>query len=390
MTHKKIAIVTYHFFKTKTRGGETYVYLLAKILKKFADISVITTQSTDHLTWKNSLKSGKEIFNDFLIIRHPIDFSVKPRTITNLTHYLLKNKNHLLKEEENWIRKIGPYSSNLFKYLIKNKNLYDLFFFVGYANPITFFGLPMVKEKAFLIPLTHKEPRLYFKIFDQLFSQPIAILASSYGEIEVIKKRFPNHAPLHLLGIYPSPIDKNFNNNTRKKISLNNHYVLFIGRTEPYKGIYQLIEYFNLFIKKNPIKLNLIIIGEKLFPINTNKNIIYLGAVSQEEKNILIKNSLFLINPSWYESLSLTLLEGWQQKKPSLVYGFNPVLKNQITKSKGGFYYENYQQFEKNLKILLLNKTLRNKLGENGWRFYQKNYSEKVITEKILKIINSF
>jgi len=390
MKRKKIAIVTYHFFKTKTRGGESLVYLLAQILKKFADLSIITTQSTDHLTWRNNFKFSKEIFNDFPIIRHPVDFLVKPRIVTDLTHYLLRNKNHLVEEEEIWIKKIGPYSSSLFNYLSKNKNFFDFFFFIGYANPITFSGLPIVKEKAFLIPLTHKEPRLYFKIFDQLFSQPIAILASSYGEIEIIKKRFPKHAPIHLLGIYPSPINKNLNGDIKKKFPLNNPYVLFIGRTEPYKGIYQLIEYFNLFIKKNPIKLNLVIIGEKLFPINTNKNIIYLGAVSQEEKTLLIKNSLFLINPSWYESLSLTLLEAWQQKKAVLVYGFNPVLKDQVIRAKGGLYYENYPQFEKMVNILLFNDKLRKKLGENGWGFYQKNYSEKVITKKILKIINSF
>ena len=387
---KKIAIVSYHFYKTKTRGGETYVLLLSKLLQKIAKVTIITTKSKNHLTWKNETDWRENSYQDIKIIRHPTDFEVKPRDVVNFNHYLLRNKSHTIKEEESWIKQIGPYSTSLFNYLKRNKNNFDIFIFIGYANPITYFGLPLVKKKAFLIPLLHKEPRLYFKIFDKLFLQPVCILPSTQGEIEIIKKRFSNHSLLHILGINIDEIKKQSNINIGKKFNLNNPYIIFIGRTEPYKGINELVDHFNLFIKKNPIKLDLIIIGEKIFPIKTNKNIKCFGVVSQEEKIYLIKNSLFLVNPSWYESLSLTLLEAWQQKKPVLVYGFNPVLKDQVLRSKGGLYYETYQEFEEKIKSLLINNTLKESLGKNGYLFYKKNYSEPVIEQKIKKIINEF
>jgi len=386
---KRVAIVSYHFYKTKTRGGEAYVALLANMLNKITKVTIITTQSTNHLTWKNEVKKD-ENYNGIRVIRHPVDFEIKPRDVANFTHHLLRGKNHTIEEEVSWIKQIGPYSTNLFNYLKENKKKFDVFVFVGYANPITYFGLPLVKNRAFLIPLVHKEPRLYFKIFNDLFLQPVHIFPNTKAEESIIKKRFSAHAPLCVLGINIDKTKKQSNIDVRKRFNLNSPYIIFIGRTEPYKGIYELINYFNIFIKKNPTKLNLVVIGEKIFPVKTNKNIKYLGTVSQKEKIALIKNSLFLINPSWYESLSLTLLEAWQQKKPVLVNEECTILKDQILQSSGGLYYETYSEFEKMTKKLLVHKNLRKILGENGHLFYKKNYSELVIKQKLEKIINKF
>ncbi len=387
---KKIAIVTYHYFKTKTRGGEIYTKKLTNILKDKYQTTILTTRSADHTTWKNKLKEY-EVDNKNKIIRFKIDFEVKPRNRTEKTINILNNKLRTFKDELNYLKKIGPYSSNLFNFLSKNKENFDIFIFIGYANPITYFGLPLVKEKSILIPLTHKEPILYLSIFDELFRQSKIIGFSSVGEKEIIKKRFKKLPKLTQIGIYPEEFKSKINFQfIKNRYNLFNPYILFIGRTEPYKGIYDLIDFFLKFKSARKNNIELIIIGEKLFPIETNKNIKFLGILSEEEKTILIKNSLFLVNPSWYESLSLTILEAWQQKKPVLVYGLNEILKKQILLSKGGLIYENYQEFENNMVKLIKNPNLRKQLGKNGYLFYYNNYRKKIIKEKLEKIINDF
>lgn len=387
---KKIAIVTYHYFKTKTRGGEIYTKKLTNILKDKYQTTILTTRSADHTTWKNKLKEY-EVDNKNKIIRFKIDFEVKPRNRTEKTINILNNKLRTFKDELNYLKKIGPYSSNLFNFLSKNKENFDIFIFIGYANPITYFGLPLVKEKSILIPFTHKEPILYLSIFDELFRQSKIIGFSSVGEKEIIKKRFKKLPKLTQIGIYPEEFKSKINFQfIKNRYNLFNPYILFIGRTEPYKGIYDLIDFFLKFKSARKNNIELIIIGEKLFPIETNKNIKFLGILSEEEKTILIKNSLFLVNPSWYESLSLTILEAWQQKKPVLVYGLNEILKKQILLSKGGLIYENYQEFENNMVKLIKNPNLRKQLGKNGYLFYYNNYRKKIIKEKLEKIINDF
>ncbi|GIW64714.1 MAG: glycosyltransferase family 4 protein [Candidatus Woesearchaeota archaeon] len=387
---KKIAIVTYHYFKTKTRGGEIYTKKLTNILKDKYQTTILTTRSADHTTWKNKLKEY-EVDNKNKIIRFKIDFEVKPRNRIEKTINILNNKLRAFKDELNYLKTIGPYSSSLFNFLSKNKENFDIFIFIGYANPITYFGLPLVKEKSILIPLTHKEPILYLSIFDELFKQPKIIGFSSVGEKEIIKKRFKKLPKLVQIGIYPEEFKSKINFQfIKNRYNLFNPYVLFIGRTEPYKGIYDLIDFFLKFKSAEKNDIDLVIIGEKLFPIKTNKNIKFLGILSEEEKTILIKNSLFLVNPSWYESLSLTVLEAWQQKKPVLVYGLNHVLKRQIELSKGGLFYENYNDFVLKMNDLIKYKKKKQKLGENGFRFYLNNYKKEIVKEKLINIIENF
>lgn len=387
---KKIAIIACHFYDINVWGGSYHVALLARILKLLGEVTIVTTKAKDHLTWKNEIQSKKELFFNIPVIRFANDSTITPRVITNLSHGLLKNKNHTIQEEAEWIKLNGPFSSSLLDYIKKNTNTFDLFFFIGYNNPITYFGLPLVKEKAFLIPLVHKDPKLYFQIFNNFFSKPAVILPSTEKEKTIIKKRFTNYSPLHVLGINIDEKRLKIKKNVLKNFSIKNPYIIFIGRVEPYKGIFELVDFFCRFINETRHPLDLVIIGKKTFPIKHHKNIKQLGVVSPEEKKTLIGKSLLLVNPSWYESLSLTILEAWQQKKPVLVYGYNPVIRDQVIRSGGGLYYENYPEFKERLSQLIISDKVRKNFGGNGYLFYKENYSFSVIKNKLKKIISDF
>ncbi len=390
---KKIAVVNYHFYKTRTRGGELHVILLSKILQKYGQVTILTTQSKSHLTWKNEIQTkSTEYFEGIEVKRFPTDFTIKPREINNLNQYLYGNKLHTEEEEIEWMKRIGPYSTKLFQYLEDNFNKYDLFFFLWYANPITYFGLPKVASKSVLIPLVRNEPFLYFNLFDKLFTLPKLILASSSAEKKLIQRRFSRHSTMSLLGINVGN-EKYVNN----RIDISNNlgyskkpFVFFIGRTEPYKGIFTLIEYFDYFINKNSVDIDLLIAAEKIFPLKTSKNIKYLGPITNTEKHFLLQKCLFLINPSWYEASSLVLLEAWLYQKPVLVNGFCNALKGQVIQSNGGLYYKNYQEFEKMFQLLFTDIKLRDKLGRNGNIFYKKFYQEKIISKRYGDIVENF
>lgn len=384
---KRIALVSYHFYKTKTRGGERHILLLSRVLKKYGQVTIITTKSKNHLNWENEIKNDYEIKEGMMVKRFPVDFKIVPRVINNMNFDLFADKLHSADDEANWIRSIGPYSTGLFDYLKKKANDFDIFIFIGYTNPVTYFGLPIVANKSLLIPLSHREPILYFRIFDRLFSMPKLIAASSLAEKALIDKRFPKHSPIKMLGMN---ISETRVRNSRKNAEKFGEYVVFVGRTEPSKGIFELIEMFNTYVKNRNTKINLVIVGETTFPVKTNNRIRYVGIVSEEEKKRIIAESLLLINPSWYESLSLVLLEAWIQEKPVLVNGLCNVLKGQVVESGGGLYYDNKREFEITMDLLLNNREMRNYMGKRGRKFYLKNYQENVITKKLDGIINYF
>ena len=92
--------------------------------------------------------------------------------------------------------------------------------------------------------------------------------------------------------------------------------------------------------------------------------------------------------PSFYESLSMVLLEAWAMGKPALANGKCEVLRGQCLRSNAGLFYTSDEEFQMALELLLKNRTLSNALGKNGKRFYQQNYTWDIIEKKYINLIN--
>ncbi|OGK09706.1 hypothetical protein A2767_07635 [Candidatus Roizmanbacteria bacterium RIFCSPHIGHO2_01_FULL_35_10] len=383
----KIALINPRYHPNIFDGGEMHVRKLVSHFTKFADVTVLTTKAIDKESWKDEVDevSKKDCIN---IIRFSSETDRNARKFNDLTHSLYADQNPKIKDLTEWIKQVGPYTPSFYEYLQQNFNNYDLFFFVGYNNAFTYFGLPLVKQKAVLIPLTHKEAMLRFNIFDRIFSSPRIIIPSSEGEKKIIQERFNSLPPLFIVGIdvnKPTKILKNTDNKIKKP------YCIYIGRISRFKGTWELIEKFMEFKSHNKSKLNLVLIGENndFIKIPKRKDIIHIPKVSEIQKFSLLADSEFIINSSYYESVSLILLEAWQVKKPVLVNGKCDVLKSQVIQSDGGLFYENYKEFEAMILWLNSHSRERSLLGKNGFKWAKKNYSEIIIRKKLESLVNA-
>ena len=92
-------------------------------------------------------------------------------------------------------------------------------------------------------------------------------------------------------------------------------------------------------LKRN---IKLVLIGNLYREIPVSDHIMYLGFVDEQAKFNLIKQSLFLFQPSRFESLSMVVLEAFAMEKPVLVHQDCEVMKDHIDMSNGGFYYNDY------------------------------------------------
>ncbi len=139
---KKIAIIACHFYDVNVWGGSYHVALLARILKLLSKVTIVTTKAKDHLTWKNEIQSKKELFLNIPVIRFANDSTITPRVITNLSHGLLKNKNHTIQEEAEWIKLNGPFSSSLLDYIKKIQTPLIYFSLLGTTTLLLILGFP--------------------------------------------------------------------------------------------------------------------------------------------------------------------------------------------------------------------------------------------------------
>lgn len=370
-------------------GSEYHCRLIAKSLSKHFHVEVMTTCALDYMTWDNHYREGKDVINGITVWRFHVD---NPRDVEKFNEFSQKIffQSHTKDDEIEWMKLQGPYSTKLLDFIKQQKNNYDFFIFFTYLYCTTFFGLPLVKNKAILVPTAHDEPPIHLSIFKEIFQAPIAIIYNTDDEKKFVNSLFNNaNIPSDIVGVWAKPPNNISAEDFRSKYRIKSRFILYIGRIDESKGCKELFEYFLKYKRETNSDIKLVLLGKPVAKIPQNSDIISLGFVSEVDKYNAILASELLVMPSKYESLSMVLLESWVCKKPCLVNGESPVLKSQCIKSNGGLWYENYDEFKSSLNLLLANDKMREKLGENGKRYVQKNYSRDIIESKYLRLLEN-
>ena len=378
----RIAFVVQRYGLEVTGGAEFLCRLLAEHLSKYWTIEVFTTCAIDYMSWRNEYPEGKGEVNGITVWRFPVDNPRDIKAFDQLTQKIYGSE-HTKEEEERWMALQGPCSSSLQQALEARASEYDFFIFVTYLYAHTYYGLRRVKEKALLIPLGHDEPPLYLSIFDELFLLPKAIIYSTPEEADLVWKRFNNHhIPSETIGVGVDP-PKDFNGQRfRSKYSLEEEFIIYVGRVDKSKGCQEIVYYFLRYQRETNSPLKLVLIGNAIMPIPQHPNIIYLGQLSEEDKFDALQAAAAAVMPSPYESFSILLLESWLTRTPVIVNGKCAVLKGQCLRSNGGLFYYSYDEFRIVLERLLRDKRLGEQLAINGEGYVKENYSWLIIEKK--------
>lgn len=386
MPANKVALVVQRYGLEVNGGAEFHCRLIAEHLSKYYKVEVLTTCAIDYTTWKNDYPEGVETLNGVQIRRFPVDYE---RDVLKFNKFSEKifSKTHNYEDEIEWMKLQGPYSTKLLNYIKNAKDDYTCFIFFTYLYCTTFFGLPLVKEKALLVPTAHDEPPIYLSIFNSLFNYPRRFIYNTEEEKNFVISKFRvSNIPSDVVGVGIDIPDKIDTASFVQKYNLDN-FIVYIGRVEESKGCQELFDYFLRYKKEKKSSIKLALMGKQIMKIPQNPDIISLGFVTEQDKFNGIKSAKLLIMPSKYESLSMVLLESWLCNTPVLVNGKCDVLKGQCIRGNAGLYYENYEEFEACLDILLASDEMRNAMGKNGMKFVLQNYSWENIEEKYISIL---
>ena len=247
--------------------------------------------------------------------------------------------------------------------------------------------MPLVKDKAILVPTAHDEPPIYLSIFESLFSLPRALIFLTDEERNFVNLKFKTDCITQdIIGTgidCPETIDPSA---FKQKYGLKN-FIVYVGRIDESKGCRKLFDYFIRYKLECPGSLKLVLLGKNVMELPKHSDFFPLGFVSEQDKFDCIIASDLLVMPSMFESLSIVLFEAWHCNRPVLVNGNCDVLKGQCQRSNAGLWYENYGMFKESLNLLLNNNRLRNTLGMNGFNFVRTNYSWDLIEEKYQKML---
>jgi glycosyltransferase involved in cell wall biosynthesis len=233
---------------------------------------------------------------------------------------------------------------------------------------------------------------LYLHRMDDLFHKTPHLFYNSEEERDLIVRRFNLFEDVgRTVGIglekntpaTPDPLWETL----REQIG-DRRVLTYVGRIEHDKGCGELVDFFLRYIcQAQRSDLVLLLLGKRTLPLSPHPQILSPGFVSEFVKIQALRLSDVVIAPSRYESLCMAALEALLHGCPLLVNSRCNVLVGHCSRSNGGLWYRNYEEFAEALTTLLSDATLRRLLGEQGERYVRQNYRWDAVEQAYREVI---
>lgn len=375
---RKLAFVI-PWYGQQTGGAEVFCRGLAQSLAALGhDVSVLTTCCRDpfHDWTQNHLPAGKSLDGNVKVLRFPVDMTDR----SAFAHYyrLIDSGQDIPPDqEEEWLAN-SINSSAMYRFIGLHRQEY-VFFFMPYLYGTTYYGSRAAgPQSAFLIPCLHNEPFAYLAVMQKMFERVWGCLFLSPPERDLATALYPIHEKRNLMlggGVSHDCVGEE--SRFRTQYGIQKPFALYVGRKVPGKGADLLINYFSIYRKVYPDDpLCLVMIGRGTVEIPDELRGYVLEVELEDWRHVFDAMAAceVLIQPSFFESFSLVLMEAWLNRRPVIVNGECEVTRYHVLESNGGLYFTNVGEFVEALHLLRTRSGLALALASAGERYVRSQY----------------
>ena len=384
----KLAFVVQRYGADIAGGSEHHCRELAQRLSDRHEITVLTTCARDYVTWENVLPPGQSGDGRVLVIRFPSAHRRRMKEFAELSDVISDGATP--EEEEAWFCENGPIVPGLLDHLRQRGAAYDLVLFWTFRYYPTFFGLPLVAERAILVPTAEEDQVVTASILEEFFRTPAGYVFMTPEEEQLVSARAGCPLePSATIGIGIEPAARHPDARAlldARKVAP--EFVLYLGRIDRNKGCHTLFDYFQDHAAQDAA-LSLVLAGPATMQVPAHPRITALGYVSNDLRAALLSHALALVVPSPYESLSIVLLEAWNHGLPAVVNEFCKVLRGQVRRANGGLYYRSSREFSEVLTFLRAHPTERAALGRAGLAYVEREYRWPVVIARLQALLEA-
>ncbi len=329
----RVAIVVQRYGEDIVGGAEAHARQIAERLVNDVDVEVLTTCATDHLSWSNELPPGVSNDGRILVHRFEVEKMRAMRAFNRLSDSVLGVPQDVV-AEEHWISEQGPLAPGLLRAIVARSHEFDAFIFFTYLYLPAVWGIPLVKNKAIVVPTAHNELPIEFHLYSDVFETPRVLLCNTPEEEALIRHRFAGAVRSRVVGVgveAPAVQPENF----RDQFQIRGPYLLYLGRLDEGKGVNDLIAQHQELVKRFHDAPWLVLAGAgELKP--RGSRVISVGRLDDQQKWDALSGAMAVAVPSRYESLSLVTLEAFAVGTPVIGNAACEVVAGQLHRSGGG------------------------------------------------------
>lgn len=393
----KLACVIHRYGADIAGGSEGHCRLVAEHLAARHDVTIITTCAKDHITWRNHYPAGEtrvgrvppkhgEREGGLRVLRFPVARERELHRFMDLSDLVFADR-ATADDQEQWFRENGPDAPDLLDHLRRHGTEYDRVLFWSYRYAGVYFGLPLVADRAVLVPTAEEDPLIHVDALSRFFKMPKGFLFLTPEEEVLVGARAPAGTPSAVIGCGLDPPSGPADLARLDGLGLADPFVLYLGRIDPNKGCQALIRHFLRYVEGGGA-VTLVMAGPASMPIPDHAQIRPLGYVDDVVREALLAKARALIMPSPFESLSMVLLEAWNHGVPALVNARCKVLRGQVVRADGGLYYGNTVEFVAALDYLLDRPDAARQLGRQGLAYVEREYRWPTVMNKIEALLD--
>jgi glycosyltransferase involved in cell wall biosynthesis len=378
-----LAFVVQRYGDRIAGGSEAHCRELARRLAGTHQVTVLTTCATDYVTWANVLPAGESVEHGVRVLRFPVARERRLKAFADLSDEVFSGDASAERQDE-WFRENGPDTPALLEHLRTHQREYDLVVFWAFRYAPTYFGLPLVSDRAVLVPTAEEDAAIELDVLHDFFRLPRGYLFLTPEEATLVSQRADTElAPAAVIGtgldVEPDPADAAA---MLASLGVPDRFILYLGRVDRNKGSHTLIDYFEEYARGGG-DVPLVLAGPSTLRIPAHPLIRPLGYVSEAVRSTLLARARALVVPSPYESLSIALLEGWNHGVPAIVNGRCRVLEGQVRRANGGLHYRTAREFVAALDYLLTHEGDRDRLGRQGRAYVDREYRWPTVLQRV-------
>lgn len=383
----KLAFVVQRYGADIAGGSELHCRELAQRLAGSHDITILTSCARDYVTWRNEFSPGSSADGAVRVVRFPVTQPRHLHVFASLSDEVFDGGAPPEREEE-WFHENGPQVPELLRHLREHGHTYDLVLFWTFRYFPSFFGLPLVRDRAVLVPTAEDDRAVWLNVLAEYFTLPVGYVFLTPEEETLVSARAGRALrPSAVVGIGLEPVPGRIGREPLDAHSIPDDYILYLGRVDRNKGCDTLLEYFQEYAETSEA-ITLVLAGPVKMQIPSHPRIRSLGYVSDDVRRALLAHARVLVVPSPYESLSIVLLEAWNHGVPALVNAGCKVLYGQVRRANGGLYYRSFNEFSAGLDYLRSHPAERHALGAQGLAFVEREYRWPTVVARVEGLIS--
>jgi len=366
-------------------GAETHARELVNRLRPHVSIDVATTTARDYWTWKNELVAGEDRVDGVRVFRFMVDAG-RARDFRRHERAAFRTE-HSLADERAFIRAQGPHAPELLEFVHREGPGYDCVVFFTYIYAPTVYGVPLVPERAVVVPTAHDEPALALAAYRPVFHAPRALAFNTVEERDMVHHRFGNQrVPHDVVGVGVDVPARSDPDRFRQAHGIDGPYFLYVGRIVESKGCPELFDHWARFAARHDGHATLVLAGHREMAVPDRPDVRYIGTVSDADKFDALAGCTALVYSGRLDSLSMVTLEAWAMGRPVVVSARAPVLASMSRRAGAGLPYGSADEFAEVLELLLERPALAAALGEQGRAFVARTYTWPGVVEKYLDL----